>query len=569
MESAFGDLLGSLALPPVGRSRRVSSNEQPNWNDGNFDSTYLAPGDVLEMPLLEGPGYINHLWFTSHAGGMGELNALTLRIYWDGREAPGVEAPLGDFFAVGQCTQVVESVPVQVSPTGSLTCYWRMPFARSARVTVTNDNPERGYGLYWQADWVELPALPDGVGYFHARYRQEYPAVMGRDYLIADIAGTGQYVGTVMSVTNAQDGWFGEGDDFFYVDGEEVPSLQGTGSEDYFNDAWAMRPRTSHWFGQPHWQGWRDGDGGVMYRWHVPDPVRFAESLKVTMEHKGNAPLSEDAWYVERPDFFSSVAFWYQTGEPSPNPEPLPGYPERCVPWQLVQLVRAFRRAEATGEGHVRVRTSGMFGGRPVLSWEGARPGDRLTLPFAVGEEGRYAARLTGFPGEGDAGDGGFSAEIDGQVASAAATFRPVGFAQGYYAPDVFLGTHALAAGEHTLTLTAAGSGPVSLAAETLRLLKLPPPAVREPKTNNEAHFYRLGIGRAVYAYRLAYDDLPESLAALCDSGILDARYLNDENGYPFESGREGAGAQEQRFVVRSTAPRGWSHSWRGLDARR
>src|SRR3569832_2134331 len=122
------DLLGALATLPKGRNRRISSNEQPNWNDGNFDMTRLAPGQVFEFPVLEGPGYINHIWFTSHAGGVNELNAISLRIYWDGREEPAVEVPLGDFFAVGQKPAVVESLPVQVSPTGALTCYWRMPF---------------------------------------------------------------------------------------------------------------------------------------------------------------------------------------------------------------------------------------------------------------------------------------------------------------------------------------------------------------------------------------------------------------------------------------------------------
>ena len=94
------DSLGLLTAPPVGRNRRISSNEQPNWSDGNFDMTPLVPGQVFEFPLLEGPGYINHIWFTSHAGGVHELNALRLQIYWDGRTEPGVEVPLGDFFAV-------------------------------------------------------------------------------------------------------------------------------------------------------------------------------------------------------------------------------------------------------------------------------------------------------------------------------------------------------------------------------------------------------------------------------------------------------------------------------------
>src|SRR5438876_5226221 len=166
MMSLFDDPLGRLAAPPVGRSRRISSNEQPNWNDGNFDMTRLAPGQVFELPVLRGPGVINHIWMTSHAGGVGELDSISLRIYWDGRAEPGVEVPLGEFFAVGQGRPaVVESLPVQVSPTGSLTCYWRMPFERSARIVITNDNPDRGSGLYWQVDWVELEALPQDTAY--------------------------------------------------------------------------------------------------------------------------------------------------------------------------------------------------------------------------------------------------------------------------------------------------------------------------------------------------------------------------------------------------------------------
>ncbi len=357
----FRDMLGALTAPPTGRNRRVSSNEQPKWNDANLDMTWLQPGQVLELPVLEGPGVITHMWFTSHAGWANELNALSLRIYWDGRPEPGVEAPLGDFFAVGQGKPaVVESLPVQVSPTGALSCYWRMPFAKSARIVITNDNPDRGAGLYWQVDWVQLDSLPPDTSYFHAQYRQEYPAVMGRDYLIADLAGRGQFVGTVLSVTLAQDGWFGEGDDFFFVDGEKVPSLQGTGSEDYFNDAWGFRPRSSHWFGQPRWQGDRAGDSGVGYRWHVLDPVRFTKSLRLTIEHKGNDNDDLEGFYIERPDFFSSVAFWYQTGTPKPFGK-LPPYPERRVPWQQQHLVRAFRQAHATGKAQVKVQTQGFF----------------------------------------------------------------------------------------------------------------------------------------------------------------------------------------------------------------
>lgn len=564
--SLFADLLGALAAPPQGRNRRISSNEQPNWNDGNFDMTPLPPGQVLELPELTGPGVINHIWLTSHAGGVNELNALSLRIYWDGREEPGVEVPLGEFFAVGQGKPaVVDSIPVQVSPTGSLTCYWRMPFATSARIVIANDNPNRTSGLYWQVDWVEFDALPPNTPYFHARYRQEYPAVMGRDYLIADIEGRGQYVGTVMSIALAQDGWFGEGDDFFYIDGEEIPSLQGTGSEDYFNDAWGFRTRNSLWFGQPRWQGWKAGDSGICYRWHVLDPVGFTKSLKVTMEHKGNRDDPTEAWYIERPDFFNSIAYWYQTGEPKPFGA-LPPWSERCVPWENHLLVRAFRHAAITpapngGEGTpVKVQTTGFFGGRPALSWPNTQPEARLSLPFTVAEEERYAVRLIAL----NAPDYGlFDIELDGQTVLSAVNFASPEEAE----TDLLLGTHRLNAGSHTLSFRALAtpSGEARpLAVEMLRLLKLPPEANRAVKNHNEAHFIRLGIGRATYAYRLAYGELPASLQTLVDTGIMEPRYLTDENGYALVSRREG-----EYLAVESTAPGGWKHRWLGEDARR
>ena len=382
---------------------------------------------------------------------------------------------------------------------------------------------------------------------------------MGRDYLIADIEGRGRYVGTVMSVAMAQDGWFGEGDDFFYIDGEEIPSLQGTGSEDYFNDAWGFRRRTGLWFGQPRWGGYSAGEGGICYRWHILDPVGFAKSLRVTMEHKGNRTNPEEAWYIERPDFFSSIAYWYQMGQPKPFGH-LPPYPERCVPWQNHHLVRAFRQAKASGKGKVAVQTAGFFGGRPSLNWQNSETGASLTLPFTVAEEGRYAVRLTAFTSP---DYGLYDVEIDGSVAVSGVNFQTETFNE----MDLLLGTHSLSKGEHALTLRArptSSGGGRPLAVEMLRLLKLPPEAVRKVKTNNEAHHIRLGVGRAVYAYRLAYGQLPPSLQTLAESGIMPTRYLKDENGFALTSRREG-----EHFVVESSAPNGWKHRWLGLDARR
>jgi hypothetical protein len=553
------DLLNPFGSFLKGRNRRVSSNQQPGWHTENLDMTWLMPGESVNMPILEGPGVITHIWMTSHAGWVGELNALVLRIYYDDGKEPGVEVPLGDFFAVGHGKPAsVESIPVQVSPTGSLSCCWRMPFRKNARIVVTNDNPDRSTGLYWQVDWMQLDDLPAGTPYFYARYRQEYPAVADRDYLLADLTGSGWYVGTVMSVTLGQSGWFGEGDDFFYIDGEPVPSLQGTGSEDYFNDAWGFRTRTGPWFGQPRWAGEIPGDSGVCYRWHLPDPVYFSKSLKVEIEHRGNLNESEDGFFLERPDFFSSVAYWYQAGQPKTTFGPLPGWHERRVPWEQVHLVKAFRYAKTSGDTKVQVQTQGFFGARPVLLWPNDEAGASLTLPFALSQDGRFAVRLTAASGP---RNGVYDVELDGGKVLTA-DFR----ASEEGEMDLVLGTHELSQGSHTIRFRAGSDagrvGPLGV--EVLRFLKLPPEAERIEKTHHEAHFIRLGIGRALYAYRLAFDTLPDSLETLVEKGFMSERYLRDENNLPLKARREG-----DAMVVESPGKDRWKHSWQGLDARR
>jgi hypothetical protein len=558
------DPLGALAKPPIGRNRRVSSNEQPKWHDANLDMNWLQPGESIEVPLLEGPGIITHMWFTSHSGWVNELNSLSIRIYWDGRKDPGVEAPLGDFFACGQGRPaVVESFPVQVSPSGAMTCFWRMPFAKSAKIVIRNDNPDRGTGVYWQIDWVQVDQLPKDVGYFHAKYRQEYPAKPG-DYVFADLAGRGQYVGTVMSVTNAQPGWFGEGDDFFYIDGEKAPSLQGTGSEDFFNDAWGFRPRTSTWFGSPRGLGEDSGDSGVFYRWQVLDPVAFDKSLRVDIEHKGNGEEDTEAFYLERPDFISSVAFWYQIGEPKPFGE-LPPWPERRVPWERHHLVREFLKLKPTS-GKLIVEAQGFFGARPMLRWRNREIGAKLNLPFTVAEDGRYVVRFTGMQ---DPAYGVYIVYIDDKKVGEA-DFRGPEDAE----LELPLGTRKLAKGEHTLTFEAKSvylpgqdardARAKSMTAELLSLLKLPPKAVRKVKTDNEAHFVRLGIGRSLYAYRLVYGKLPDTLDEMVKVGIMPKKYLKDENEVPLKAWRDG-----DSMVVESVGPVHWKHSWTGLDPRR
>ena len=203
--------------------------------------------------------------------------------------------------------------------------YWPMPFRKSCKITITDEGRRRVTSLYYHVDWQKHATLPEDIGYFHAYYRQASPPPEGKLYTLLNIRGAGHYVGSVLNIIQTQLGWFGEGDDMFYVDDEKTPRIEGTGSEDYFNDAWALRVSDGAWTGIPVAEGEGYGARLTGYRWHVPDPVPFKKSLRVGIEHAGwtyNPDGTARSGFEERSDFFSSVAYWYQTGVNEDLPEP-------------------------------------------------------------------------------------------------------------------------------------------------------------------------------------------------------------------------------------------------------
>jgi hypothetical protein len=321
-------------------SRRESSCN-PDWKNANSDNRPIPAGETLTVAELEGPGAIAHIWFTIAHAVPNYSRLLTLRIYWDGEEHPSVECPIGDFFGIGHgVDRVLNSMPIQVSSQGrGRNCYWPMPFRKSAKITVTNESDVPCRAFFYYIDWQKHPSLPDDTAYFHAMYRQEFPCKMGQNYLLADIEGRGHYVGTVQSVVNISEGWYGEGDDFFFIDGEAEPSLRGTGTEDYFCDGWGFNPQQGLFYGMPMPEGRKAGDLTSVYRFHIPDPVTFKKSLRVEIEHKGAQifPNGERSGFIERDDLMSSVAYWYQT-EPHKRWPGLPSGPER-LPFRAKNLI--------------------------------------------------------------------------------------------------------------------------------------------------------------------------------------------------------------------------------------
>ncbi len=274
--------------------------------EGNDDFRPIPVGESLVLADIDGPGKIVHIWCTIQPGESWYGKYLVLRMYWDGEKEPSVEVPINDFFCQGHGIDMnVDSMPFKVSAEGrARNCYLPMPFHKSAKVTVTNEGHKDVKRFYCAIDWQQVKSLPENTGYFHASYRQEFPCTEGKHYEICDIEGKGQFIGCNLSVKQNEDGWWGEGDDMFYIDGEEKPSLMGTGAEDYFCDAWRIRKQDGLYYGMPMSEGWDTGAKHVCYRFHIPDPVPFTKSLRLEIEHWGHRD-SEDGkrvYCVERPD---------------------------------------------------------------------------------------------------------------------------------------------------------------------------------------------------------------------------------------------------------------------------
>ena len=349
---AAADTLGDLTRPIRGRPMRASSGEFDP--ESNRDAHHVRPGQRFLLADLDGPGEVRHIWFTIAGLDRRYPRTLVLRIFYDGSATPSVETPIGDFFAAGNGMRAnVSTLPIEVSSYGrALNSYWRMPFRKRCRIEVHNQGPET-MTVYFQCDWLRLDALGDDVLYFHARYRQEHPAKPFSWYTLFEGEGEGQYVGTVFSSQNNLASWFGEADDRIYVDGEQVPSIVGTGTEDYFNDAWNLRLTSHRRVGTTICEPKGEERRITAYRWHIDDPIPFKTSLKVEIERRSFIAVTDPETgkrrtydFKYRPDDWSSVAFWYQKGI-APVTWPLPPVEERLLPevWiepsQLVDQCRA------------------------------------------------------------------------------------------------------------------------------------------------------------------------------------------------------------------------------------
>lgn len=276
---------GAIAARELGQGWKIS----PSIN---------IPGKrTATLARIDGPGALQHLWMTVHPS---HWRQLILRCYWDNEESPSIEVPIGDFFCSGWCQRTnISSLPVAVNPAGGFNSYWEMPFRKHALVTLENLSPDEVCGFYYQIDYT-LTEVPDDLAYFHAQWRRSNPLPYREVHtLLEGVRGQGHYVGTYLAWGVHNTGWWGEGEIKFYLDGDTVfPTICGTGTEDYFGGAWNFEyPEgeygiyTTPFLGLPQVikpDGlYQSQQRFGMYRWHVMDPIRFQEELRVTIQALG------------------------------------------------------------------------------------------------------------------------------------------------------------------------------------------------------------------------------------------------------------------------------------------
>lgn len=284
----------------------------------------IAGGEVFTIAEMDGPGAIQHIWMTP----TGNWRSTIIRIYWDGETTPSVEAPVGDFFCMGWGQYApLSSLAVSVNPGSAFNCYWTMPFRKSCKITMENILDEEMI-LYYQIDYT-LTDVPEDAAYFHAQFRRTNPNLTSDYTMIDGIKGKGHYVGTYMAWGVNNNGWWGEGEIKFFMDGDsKFPTICGTGTEDYFCGSYNFdRNGKYNEFCTPyaglHQVIRPDGlytsqQRFGLYRWHIADPIRFEKELRITIQDLG---WKSGGRYLPQKSDIASVVFWYQTEPHNPFPK--------------------------------------------------------------------------------------------------------------------------------------------------------------------------------------------------------------------------------------------------------
>ncbi len=317
---------GGMATLEEGTAARAARELGQGWKVNPY--VHIEPGTTFTLGEIDSSGVINHIWMTP----VGDYRLMIFRFYWDGETEPSVEVPVGDFFAAGWGMGKeprITSLALCVNPRSGFNSYWQMPFRKGCRITMENRGEKRAT-VYYQIDY-SLEDIPEDTPYFHAQFRRVNPLPEKEVYTIVDgIRGRGHFAGTYLAHGANSPGWWGEGEIKFFIDGDtEFPTICGTGEEDYFcgsygynehreGDVYAYESFTSPYTGFHHIP--HDGPQRRFgqYRWHITDPVRFKQDLRITIQSLG---WQSEGRYLPLQDDLASVAYWYQLEPHNPFPK--------------------------------------------------------------------------------------------------------------------------------------------------------------------------------------------------------------------------------------------------------
>ena len=320
---------GATAVPKLPNTRNENN---ASWAARDLGESWkvnpfiiINSGETVTIAEMEGPGAIQQIWMTP----TGVWRWSIIRIYWDGEETPSVECPIADFFCMGWNEYApLNSLPVCVNPGSAFNCYWQMPFRKSCKITIENVNPKDAMTLYYQINYT-LTEVPKDAGYFHAQFRRtRYNE--SSDFTVLDgVKGQGHFVGVYMAWGLTNNGWWGEGEMKFFIDGDKkYPTICTTGTEDYFCGSYnfdrngrfiefctpyaglvqVIRPDGTY----------RSQERFGLYRWHIMDPIRFKKDFKATIQDLG---WRFDGRYLQQHSDIAATSFWYQS-------EPHAAFPE-------------------------------------------------------------------------------------------------------------------------------------------------------------------------------------------------------------------------------------------------
>lgn len=313
---------GGMATLDQGNAKNAARDLGQGWKVNPY--IHIEPGKTITLAEISGSGAIQHIWMTP----TGNWRYSILRFYWDDETTPSVEVPVGDFFGMGWGEYAqMNSLAVTVNPGSAFNCYWSMPFRKKCKITMENINTER-MTLYYQVDYTLTP-VPEDAAYFHAQFRRNNP-VKGAEFTMIDgIKGKGQYVGTYMAWGVNNNGWWGEGEIKFFMDGDnKFPTICGTGTEDYFCGSYNFDNKGKYQEFSTPYAGlhqvirpdglYKSQQRFGLYRWHIMDPVRFEKELKITIQDLG---WRSGGRYLPQQSDISSVVFWYQREPHAPFPK--------------------------------------------------------------------------------------------------------------------------------------------------------------------------------------------------------------------------------------------------------